>query len=122
MIYWNNLGNIQRLYRKPLIEDRYKKYLKKKKDKILEKLSKRNIYYDVKNRFFITVNDFRYDIEDNVLDLIIWIYKDENEINDFLEKIFNKDKYEWILRKNNEENQSIPEINHLHLFIRYKNN
>jgi len=41
MIYWNNLGNIQRLYRKPLIEDRYKKYLKKKKDKILEKLSKR---------------------------------------------------------------------------------
>jgi len=119
MIYWNELRDLNiRLRRVPRIDRKYAYYLEKK-GKILEKLKRRNIYSNEK--FFITINDFRYDIEEDVLDLIIWIL-DDNEIDfeEFMVKIFNSNKYEWILRKNGIENQSIPEINHIHLFIRLK--
>jgi hypothetical protein len=102
MIYWNELRS-SRLRRLPRIERRYANYLEKREE-ILEKLKRRKIYSN--DKFFITMNEFRYDIEEDILDLVIWIL-DDNEIDfkEFMGKIFNSNKYEWILRKNGIENQ-----------------
>ena len=121
MIYWDELRDInRRLRRLPKIQKRYNYYLENM-ERVLEKLKRIKIYSN--DKFFITINEFRYDIEEDVLDLIIWIL-DDNEIDfeEFMDRIFNSHKYEWILRKNRIRNQSIPEINHIHLFVRFKKN
>jgi hypothetical protein len=119
MIYWNELMDLDRkLRRLPRIERKYAYYLEKRGD-ILEKMKRRKIYSN--DKFFITINEFGYDIEEDVLDLIIWILSDnEIDFEEFIGRIFNSNRYEWILRENGIENQSIPEINHIHLFIRFK--
>lgn len=82
-----------------------------------------NVIKDKTKDLHLTLNDYPYDVEDDVTHYIIW---DLNEgrldrYKQFAETIFNPDIYDMIIRINKVQYQSIPEINHCHLFIRNKN-
>lgn len=82
-----------------------------------------NVIKDKTKDLHLTLNDYPYDVEDDVTHYIIW---DLNEgrldrYKQFAETIFNPDIYDMIIRINKVQYQSIHEINHCHLFIRNKN-
>ncbi len=92
------------------------------------------------NRFILTDNAFSYNLEDGIRHLLLWVnpsHKDnkilyQNQVNlnkcDWLyNHIYNKlsqkyslKKYEYVYFENHKNNRSIPEIKHIHIFVKLK--
>jgi len=123
MINWNDLNNTELLlYRKPEIEIKYlefKQEILKKDNNICEYILD-NI---LKNKMIsMNINKFPYDVNRNVIHWIIWNKRKHNikKYRKMVYKLFNPKYYDIIFRINKLEHQSIPEINHCHLFIKNK--
>jgi len=118
MINWNDLNNTDLLlYRKPEIEI---KYLELKKDINICEYVLNNI---LKNKMIsMNINKFPYDVDRNVIHWIIWNKRKHNimKYKKMVYKLFNPKYYDIVFRINKLEHQSIPEINHCHLFIKNK--
>jgi len=118
MINWNDLNNTDLLlYRKPEIEI---KYLELKKDINICEYVLNNI---LKNKMIsMNINKFPYDVDRNVIHWIILNKRKHNimKYKKMVYKLFNPKYYDIVFRINKLEHQSIPEINHCHLFIKNK--
>ena len=106
--------------RKPEVMDKYLLFMKNNSlaDNIIT-----NVIKDKTKDLHLTLNDYPYDVEDDVTHYIIWDLKDGNleRYRTFAETNFNPDIYDIIVKINKLKYQSIPEIKHCHLFIRLKN-
>ena len=123
MILWNFLENVDNfLYRKPKLHLGYLKHTKK----IIQKYGSVHLYIKekiIKNRkIHLSLNRFPYDIEKNVSHWIIWDLEDSSldKYKKLVYKIFNPKYYDFIFRINKEEDRSILEIKHCHLFVKCK--
>lgn len=106
--------------RQPDIENKYKLFMKNNSltDNIMT-----NVIKDKTKELHLSLNDFPYDVEDDVTHYIIWDLKEGrlDRYRQFAENNFDPAIYDMIVRINKVQYQSIPEINHCHLFIRNKN-
>lgn len=125
MMTWDQLMDINvKPYRKPIIEEEYKLF---RKNKINTDYIINELLIDKNKDLHLTVNKYPYYIEENVLHLIIWdLNSDKNNKKNisrykkFVKKFFNLKNFDIIMRINKNEHQSIPEIKHCHLFLRFK--
>lgn len=112
-------------YRKPEIRDKYELFFINNSlaDNIIN-----NVIKDKTKDLHLTLNDYPYDVEDDVTHYIIWDLRIEpldikeqlDRYRKFAESNFNPDIYDMIIKINKIQYQSIPEIKHCHLFIRNK--
>jgi len=122
---WDELKDINiKPHRKPEIEEEYKKFIKNKQ---MNNYIITNVIKDKNKELFLTTNKFPYDLEDNVLHLIIWdlnFHDNENKnkirYKSFIKNFFKLKKFDIIYRVNKKEHQSIPEIKHCHIFLKVK--
>jgi len=86
-------------------------------DKLKELFS--NLYKD--RSWIITKNKFPYDIDDQVVHLLIWLNPNktpsEQEIRKYLHQLVGDD---YIMFKNTLDKKSIPSVDHFHLFVKIK--
>ena len=123
---WEELKDINIVpHRKPEIEKEYLIFRNKNKNN--NDYIKTNIFIDKNNELYLTTNKFPYDMEDNIIHLIIWDSKpldndkrNKNRYRKFISKFFNIKNFDIILRINKKEHQSIPEFKHCHLFLKIK--
>ena len=109
------------LGRSEFMQKKYKKY------KEYLKNNNRNIYDEImynyikNNKYAITYNNFPYNLERGIYHLLMWVnpnYKmDYDEVEDILRS---NGVYEYIIFRNYENNCSVCEIVHYHIFIRNK--
>lgn len=124
--HFNSLLALEKpLLRTANIQKSYDKYLKKHPNinKIIY-----NKYFMNNDLFIITCNYFPYNLSNNIKHLILWfnpiIYKNkihillnQNYIKLILNRLLNKKKYICFI--NLPKNQSIKNISHYHVFIKY---
>jgi tRNA G10 N-methylase Trm11 len=125
MMTWNELKDINiKPHRKPELEKEYLIFRNNNKNCDYIKSS---IFTDKTKELYLTTNKFPYDLEDNILHLIIWDFKpfdnekkNKTRYRNFIKKFFNPKNFDIILRVNKPEHQSIPEFKHCHLFLKIK--
>jgi hypothetical protein len=95
--------------RTPEMSNKYEEYIKTHQN-YKEIILKKKLPYFSKNKF-------QYDIEKNIKQIVYWY--DGNLTNSELDKIISNkypnDNILWF--KNKKKHRSIPEINHIHIFI-----
>ena len=98
------------LRRNLLIE---KQYINDKKSTLYTKY-KENIRKNIsKYGYYISINNYPYNTEKNVIHNIIWCNKNKEEIKDILDCLYK----EYVFFKNTENNKSIKDIEHYHIFV-----
>ena len=132
MISWEQLTTFNiysppkfQLPRYHKIQDKYDKFkLECTTNNIVIKDYLINKLFNNNEKFKFVPNEFEYYLESNINHYIFWInpnynYEFNNTIvENIVKKILNKKKF--IIFKNNDNNKSIPEIIHYHVF--FKNN
>tara|TARA_Y100000389_G_C17190488_1_gene378576 strand:- start:23 stop:496 length:474 start_codon:yes stop_codon:yes gene_type:complete len=146
---WNIIHKFYRsppvnpITRTKFTENKYKifKFLIKKifKTSNVEYIKNTIINPNISSRFILTNNDFEYNIDSNIKHLLLWVnpyhlenknlYKLEIDMNtvDYLEKLiliklsskFPKE-FEFSYFENSPNNRSIPEIKHIHIFVKFR--
>ena len=139
---------IETIHRTEFVENKYKifKFILKQKLKTNNQdyIYKYIINPNIQERFILTQNAFKYNLEDNINHLLLWvnpehklnkiIYQEEINLNqldyledvifDKLKKKFNKNKlnnlFEFIYFENLVNNRSVPGIKHLQIFVKIK--
>jgi len=126
MLTWDELKDDDIIpYRTPLIENKYQIF---KDNNSLIDIIRNNLIKDKSKDLHLTINNYPYDVEDDVSHYIIWDLNEEpleidsqlSRYRKFAESNFNPDIYDMIIKINKIGYQSIPEIKHSHLFIRKK--
>ena len=109
------------LRRNEFIEKKYRKY----KEYLTN--NNKNIYDEImdcyikNNKYVITYNNFPYDVENGIYHLLLWVHPHYNLGYDDVDKILRQNGvYEYIIFRNYENNCSVCEIVHYHIFIRNK--
>ena len=128
MMTWDDLMNDDFIpYRRTIIENNYQMF-KKKINSLVDNIMT-NVINDKTKDLHLTINDYPYDVENDVNHYIIWDLNEEqlekkeqlDRYREFAESNFNLDIYDIIIKINKVQYQSIPEIKHCHLFTRLKN-
>ncbi len=102
------------------IQELYKSYNSLKINNFKQKILKNS------NEYMLILNDFPYNISENVLHYVLWIKNDkEHDFNFIQNKIVNLSRkiklmynYEFVFSYNIKENKSIQDIVHWHVFIK----
>ena len=94
-----------------------KKYDNSKKS-TLHTEYKENIRKNILNHgYIITINNYPYNVEKNIIHNIIWCNKNKDEIKNILDCLYN----EYVFFNNIQENKSIKDIEHYHIFVNKSN-
>ena len=73
------------------------------------------------NPFYITENSYPYEFIDNTKHFLIWFSNNDIDFKKIIEHYFKIDSKNYTYFENLENNKSIKEIRHKHVFINYDN-
>ncbi len=110
--YSNKNPPTSALGRNEIIQKKYDEF--KNNQNLTENFLKKIKIQIKENNYYLHENDFPYNVDNNIKHLLLW-YVDDNIINDILLNLKNKLITYWI---NNNDNKSIQEINHIHIFVK----
>lgn len=101
------------LKRNPIIQEKYNN----DQNSNLHTKYKENIRKNISiHGYYITINNYPYSIKKNIIHNIIWCNKNKEEIKNILNCLYE----DYVFFKNIQNNKSIKDIEHYHIFINTK--
>ncbi len=103
------------LKRNIIIQNQYDNHQKSNFNILFKENIRKNIS---KKGYIITVNNYSYNIKENIEHNIIWSNKNKEEIKNILDCLYD----DYVFFKNIQDNKSIKDIEHYHIFVNSSKN